>query len=90
MGAFSVGVMGSSALVDDVVARGLGRDAWAACQAGFALTEVAMFMRRAGSHSTIIFLRDNASIDEQLIGQVAIDFVRSNTERTEQTQTEAA
>lgn len=64
--------------------------AWAACQAGFALTEVAMFMRRAGSHSTIIFLRDNASIDEQLIGQVAIDFVRSNTERTEQTQTEAA
>lgn len=33
MGAFSVGVMGSSALVDDVVARGLGRDAWAACQA---------------------------------------------------------
>lgn len=32
-GAFSVGVMGASALVDDAVARGLGRDAWAACQA---------------------------------------------------------
>ena len=66
--------------------------AWAACQMGYSLHEVAMFMRRPGSHSTVIFWRDGASLDERLVGQTAIDFVRRNTapEQPAQTEQEAA